>query len=203
VIRKKFAAALAGLALLVSGCASGTTSGPAPAPAQQTCAPGDDNYSWCVKATPQPTNPGVGHVSGACRFSVKGPAADTTRGSGLSTKRMSVHLTLVTGIVWGYCTDTIHDFTLDMYVYAAPAGDASGDFSQDPKAHQLSHKPWTTPPGPAPVPYPITSPCAPGLEYQLVFHITATDSAGNLIPGGPYGGQIVSFTPEQCGVSAK
>lgn len=156
-----------------------------------------------VSATPAATNPGVGHVSGACRFSIKGPAADDTGGSGLKPRRMSSGLVVVAGIVWGYCTDVIHHFTLDMHIYVAPAGDAHGDFTKDSAAHEISSKAWHTPPGPAPVPYPITGPCSPNLKYQLVWYQTGTDDAGNFIGGGPYGGQIVSFTAAQCGVPVK
>src|ERR1700746_130340 len=87
------------------GCSS--NSGPntsAPAPSWSPCPTNDNTESWCQTPTPaapgpQPPaapgkasraapTPGGGGVSGACHFSVKGPGADTTRGSGLKPKKV-------------------------------------------------------------------------------------------------------------------
>jgi hypothetical protein len=158
-----------------------------------------------VKASPAATNPGVGAVSGACHFSVKGPGADTTNGSGLKPKKVGKDSYDLAGIVWGYCTDVVHDFVIDLYVYGAPIGaTSSGDLYHDSKAHQLVHRAAHSPtPGPVPYPYAISMPCIPGLQLQLVWFVSATDEAGNLIGGGPgtgqvYGGKIVSFTASDC-----
>lgn len=220
MIRLKLVAAGLAIAALVGAsadtCGGSSDSGGSQqtAAAKQSCPAGDNNYSWCsnnpdnappsvaVSANPQPTNPGVGYVSGACHFSILGPAEDTTGGTGLKTKRMSEILVNVVGIVYGYCTDTIHDFTIDLHIYAAPTGDASGDFTRDPNAFEVSNRSVHTPvPGPIVVPYAITAQCLSGLEYQLVWFVTARDSAGNLIGdrSHPNGGRVAQFSADQCG----
>lgn len=158
--------------------------------------------SVAVSANPQPTNPGVGQVSGDCHFSIHGPVEDTTGGTGLRAKRMSDVLVEVVGIVYGYCTDTVHDFTIDLHIYAAPIGDAHGDFTKDPNAFEVSNRTAHTPvPGPNLVPYAITAQCLSGLEYQLVWFVTAYDSAGNPIGSRshPYGGRVAQFSAAECG----
>lgn len=158
-----------------------------------------------VKANPPATNPGVGHVSGICRFSIQSPSGDKgVEGSGLRPKKMNETLINIVGFVYGYCTDIIHDFTLDMHIYGGPPGTAQGgtDFTKNKRAHELVYREVKTPiPGPIPVPYAITMPCVPGLEMQLIYTLTARDDPGNFIGGGPYGGNIVSFTREQCGAA--
>jgi len=223
----KFAAVLL-TAAVSAACAYGPSGGhrnPAPAPSQAAPTQNSDcrGYTWdppgcpdstagahpsvAVSANPQPTNPGVGQVSGDCHFSIKAPSGDTTGDTGLRLKRMSSVLVEVVGIVYGWCSDTVHDFTIDLHIYAAPTGDASGDFTKDPKAFEVKSRTGvrTPVPGPVPVPYAITAQCLPGLEYQLVWFVTAYDSANNLIGSRshPYGGRVAEFTAEQCGVQSR
>lgn len=210
-IGTKSAIAAAGalaLTAALAGCPAGSgqrSGGSNPAPKSSFCVPesgdcGGSSGGVKVSANPQPSNAGVGTVTGACRFSIQGPPADTTGGSGLKPKKTSPMMVIVAGIVWGYCTDTIHDFTIDMHIYGAPTGDASGDFTKDPKAHELSHSENHTAPGPIPTPFAVTAPCVPGVEYQLVWYIVATDPAGNFVGGGPYGGRIRAFSASDCGI---
>lgn len=212
--KQKIAGGVAALMIAagLTACGSGTTGG---TDNQQNNggSNSDCGYTWnpCpsggvqVSANPQPTNGGVGQVSGICHFSIKGPSGDSGNGgSGLRPKLMSKVTGLINlvGIVWGYCTDTIHDFTLDMHVYGGPPGTHNGgtDFTKNKQAHELVQRAVKSPvPGPAPIPYAITMPCIPGLELQLVYTFTAQDDAGNFIGGGPYGGSIVQYTAADCG----
>lgn len=201
-------AALAGASACVSGGSSGGSGGQ-PAPQSSYCVPESQPNGVCpgsgvkVSSSPQATNPGVGAVSGVCHFGIKGSSPDTTGDSGLKPTKMSPVLIGVTGVVWGYCTDTVHDFVIDLHIYGAPAGDAHGDFTKDPAAHEMSHSENSTAPGPVPHPFAVSMmSCVPGLEFQLVWYITATDSAGNFIGGGPFGGAIRQFTAAECGAAS-
>lgn len=191
---------------VTGGADSAQGSSPTPCPSTYTFDPcyktpadteGPEPPAATVSANPAATNPGVGQVTGVCRFTIQG---DT----GLTAKRMSSVLVEVVGIVYGYCTDVIHDFTIDLHIYAAPTGDAHGDFTKDPNAFEVgsrtAHKPI---PGPNKVPYAITVQCLPGLEYQLVYFVTAYDPAGNPIGSRshPLGGKVAEFSAEECGLS--
>lgn len=156
---------------------------------------------------PAPTNSGAGQVSGICHFGLTSPNGDNgAAGSGLRPKKMGPVLINIVGLVYGYCTDTIHNFTLDMHIYGGPPGThlSGTDFTKNKQAHEMSYREVKTPiPGPVPTPYAITMSCIPGLEMQLVYTLTALDTADNLVGAGPDGGDIVQFTREQCGAAAK
>ena len=198
MIRLKVLAVGVALAALFGASAEGCQVNPAPS--------SGGTSGVHVSANPQPTNGGVGHVSGVCHFSIDSPSGDKgVEGSGLRPKKMSSTLINIVGLVYGYCTDVIHNFTLDLHVYGGPPGTAQGgtDFMHNSRAHELSYREAKTPiPGPTPIPYAITMPCVPGLELQLIYTLTALDEANNFIGGGPYGGRITSFTAAQCGAAS-
>lgn len=176
------AAALLAVAGLVGASADSCKVNPAPAPGGVT-----------VSSHPQASNPGVGQVSGDCHLSIKGPAPDDTAGSGLKVKQLGSHTFVVAGFVWGYCTDHMPHYTLDLYIhYDAGAG-----------PYQVNHKTIGEAPGPVPTPFAITAHCLPG-EYQLTYQLLAVDEAGNMIGGNKvYGGKPIAFTAKQCGLAAR
>jgi hypothetical protein len=210
--RRALGASIASLALAaLAACSYGSTGGSSsggsnPNPGSSYCVPESGNCGGPqISANPQPTNQGVGHVSGICHFSLTSPAGSKgDGGSGLKPKKSGPVLITLSGIVWGYCTDTVRDFTLDLHIYGGPPGThtTGTDFTKNKRAHELSYREVKSPiPGPVPTPYAITMPCIPGLELQLVYTVTARDQAGNFIGGGPYGGSIVQYTAKDCGAA--
>lgn len=203
--------AAAGLVGASAGCSSSTagtgTGGGANSKPSMECMPGvdcpGDSHGG---SNPQPTNPGAGQVSGICHFGLQSSSGDKgAAGSGLRPKQMSPVLINLVGLVYGYCTDIVRDFTLDLHIYGGPPGTHTGgtDFTKNKRAHELSYREVKSPiPGPVPTPYAITMPCIPGLELQLVYTLTARDEAGNFIGSGPNGGSIVQFTASQCGAAS-
>lgn len=203
-------AVISAMVLTAAGqCDNGSAGGPGPGGgvAQPATVPTPSDCGWniydsacatpppqgpvpvtTVSANPAATNPGAGTVTGVCHFSIQGPSGDTSRDSGMSVRRISPVSYIVSGIVWGYCTDTLSSFTLDLYL-----GYYSGNTPQ-----VVAHRTITQAPGPVQTPFAVTTPCVPG-TYQLTVQYLATDQAGNVI-SGKFGGKTRLWGSADCGI---
>jgi hypothetical protein len=193
------------VAATLAACTSGTgaTGGQQnPVPAKQSCAPGDNNYSWCINnpdngptlyPAPLPantvkskaTNPGVGQVTGVCHFSIIGPMPDSTGDSGIRVEKQSVLVYIAFGTIWGYCTDTMHDFVLDVYLAY--------------NGKQVAHVPFKGSPGPVNTSHIVSTHCVPG-TYQIAAQYVGKDPAGNIITG-QLGGKPKYLSAADCGLN--